>query len=169
MLNEPFDSHFNIHPKHYFFSISLRHELEQAADQMALENFEAPLIFAANTQSNRKHIQTFQKRWQIFHDAPAEVYLYDNFKQIQSTVEQGLHLQKSAERIRNIRNTTKLPLHAEPRSRRDIDAIYLLGSAEETRMLLKSFINVGINTEASPPKLFQAHVHTNSAKAEDTT
>lgn len=46
-----------------------------------------------------------------------------------------------------------IPLKTQPRSRRDIDAVYIVaGNAELT--LIKPFIEVAVNPDTIPPKLF---------------
>ncbi len=160
LLNQPSELTQKPQTAHYFFSISLAHELEQAAEHMTQMRYHSPLIFSADTPSNRKYIAAFQNRWQQFHDTPAQTVFYQHFNDIEKRVSEGLHTQDSQARIGEIKRLTKLPIYAEPRSRQDIDAIYLLGSPQEVRML-RSFIDIKVNVKPEPPKIFA------SSKAHD--
>jgi outer membrane PBP1 activator LpoA protein len=71
-------------------------------------------------------------------------------------------LKSSESRIVQMDKLLGLEMENQPRSRRDIDAVYIVaGSAELT--LIKPFIEVAINPEATPPKLF-ANSNSNSGK-----
>ncbi len=46
-----------------------------------------------------------------------------------------------------------IPLQSQPRSRRDIDAVYIVANSSQLT-LIKPFIEVAVNPDATPPKLF---------------
>ncbi len=62
-----------------------------------------------------------------------------------------------------------IPLESQPRSRRDIDAVYIVAKSSELT-LIKPFIEVAINPDTIPPKLFSnSRSNSSSKQYEDLT
>ena len=62
-------------------------------------------------------------------------------------------LESSQARIYQMNALTKIELESQPRSRRDIDSVYMVARSSEL-VLLKPFIDVAINPGITVPKLY---------------
>ena len=78
---------------------------------------------------------------------------FSSRKQIQQEIASVFGLTDSQNRIKQMQQVLGMELEAEPRSRRDTDSVYLIANVNELT-LLKPFIEVAINPDASQPKLY---------------
>lgn len=131
-------------PQHYFFSFDSSLEAVQAAEKIAIENHHKPIVIAQNTRNTKQTAETFAKIWQSNHGYSPEVIFFDDKDNIQNTVKDILDVQRSADRDIAANRTYKKAVKSDLRSRRDIDAIYLVADVTQTR-LLKPFIDVNVS------------------------
>lgn len=140
-------------PNTCFFTLSPEQEAQQAANYIQEKNHQFPLIIAPNNSLGKRVTQAFSNQWKGLTGKPAESVFFANTAAMQKTVQQAFGLTESYTRGRNISQLLELDLKTEQRSRRDIDAVYLVANSDELT-LLKPFIEVTVNPEVAPPKLF---------------
>ena len=136
-----------------FFTLSPEQEAKQAAHFIAKKKHRHPLIIAPKNEFGQRVSQAFSSEWKKQTGIPAEISLFQNQASMQNAVKEAFDLSGSQSRIYKMNQLLNLKLKAEQRSRRDIDAVYLIASADELT-LLKPFIEVAINPDADLPDLY---------------
>lgn len=136
-----------------FFTLSPEQEAEQAAIHIAQNQHRYPLVIAPNNGFGRRVSEAFSKQWEAQTGEPVAVEYFKNQATMQQTVQRVFGLTESLSRIQQMKQLLGLDMEAEKRSRRDIDAVYLVANAAELT-LLKPFIEVAINPDVVPPKLY---------------
>ncbi|WP_223824283.1 penicillin-binding protein activator [Candidatus Enterovibrio escicola] len=136
-----------------FFTLSPEQEAEQAALHIAQNQHRYPLIIAEDNQFGHRVSEAFSRKWQEITGHTAEKAFFKNLATMHKTVQQVFGLTESQSRIQQLRQILDLDIEAEQRSRRDIDAVYLIANTSELT-LLKPFIEVAINPNVKPPKLY---------------
>ena len=140
-------------PIHYAFFLSPEDEAKQAALLIAQDKYTNPLVIAPNSAYGKRVSNAFNDQWQELStdvDAQVEQHFFTNKAQLAKFIDQVLHTNKSKTRINQMTKMMDLPLKTEVRSRRDIDAIYLVSKRDEL-ILLKPFLDVSISPFA--PKI----------------
>jgi outer membrane PBP1 activator LpoA protein len=143
-------------PWHYAFPLSPEEEAKQAAQLVASQQHKKPLVIAENSAYGERIADAFKQQWSALNSASeiqAEAYFFNNKAQLPQFIEQLLQTDKSKNRIAQMKAITYLPLESEVRSRRDIDAIYIVSKRDEL-ILLKPFIDVSISPFASAMPLY---------------
>lgn len=136
-----------------FFTLSPEQEAKQAALFIANKKHLFPLIIAPDNEFGRRVSDAFSQEWKRETGIPAEISLFKNRASMQKTVQTAFDLSGSQTRIYQMNQIINAKMKSEQRSRRDIDAVYLIASADELT-LLKPFIEVAINPDANPPQLY---------------
>ncbi|MEZ8027373.1 LppC family lipoprotein [Enterovibrio norvegicus] len=136
-----------------FFTLSPEQEAQQAALHIAQNNHKFPLVIAPNNGFGKRVSDAFSKEWEEATGEKAETEFFKNRAAMQKTVQRVFGLTESQGRIQQMNQILGLDMEAEQRSRRDIDAVYLVANAGELT-LLKPFIEVAINPDVQPPKLY---------------
>ncbi|WP_429737940.1 penicillin-binding protein activator [Enterovibrio makurazakiensis] len=136
-----------------FFTLSPEQEAEQAALHIAQNMHEFPLVIAPDNRFGRRVSDAFSKQWEAETGEPAEVEFFKNRSAMQKTVKRVFGLTESQGRIQQMNQLLGLDMESEQRSRRDVDSVYLVANAGELT-LLKPFIEVAINPDVKPPKLY---------------
>ncbi len=154
MLNMP-DGVVN-DPDRYYFSLSPTEEAAQTAQYFKEQGIKNPLIIANSRSSSKKMVESFTQAWEKIYDEQPKVYYYSNNKEIKTKVQDALSVKESKARIRAIKNTFGFQLKADFRSRRDIDAIYLLTQGDEVK-LLKPFVDVNTSVFAEPISTYASY------------
>ncbi|ATF08978.1 penicillin-binding protein activator [Candidatus Enterovibrio altilux] len=142
-----------------FFTLSPEQEAKQAALHIAQNNHHYPLVIAPNNKFGHRVSSAFSIEWQSVTGKIPEIKYFENRDTMQETVQQVFGLTESQGRIQQINQILGLNMASEQRSRRDIDAVYLVANSGELS-LLKPFIEVAINPNVNPPK-FYASSHSN--------
>lgn len=137
----------------YYFALSPSDEANDAANRLFKDGIKIPLILASNDKLGHNMADSFNKTWQALTHTPAEIHYYDAGDKMKVTVQKALGVIDSKERIAALKRALNLPLKADFRSRRDIDAIYML-SASHDLALLKPFIDVNFSVFAQPVPLY---------------
>lgn len=146
-LNEQEQGLVTTHPLQHFFALDSETEIRQAAKHMAQRGHQHPVVFAPATARGRQQAEVFARAWQAqFADTmPIAMGSYSSTEEMKSAVQQQLGVSQSDARIYQVKIAAgKIIVDAEARSRADLDAVYLVGGIEQTR-LLKPFIDVNIS------------------------
>gem|GEM_PF-2414529 len=150
---------------HYAFPLSPESEAEQAAERIFNNKHKKPLILAPQSNFGERVSKAFEARWKVLNQAeqeksdntlehyPAETHFFTKKSEFAKFVASALQTDKSQQRINQMRSAISLTLEAELRSRRDVDAIYIIGDRGEL-ILLKPFIAVTISPFANSIALY---------------
>jgi outer membrane PBP1 activator LpoA protein len=141
---------------HYAFALSPEGEAEQAAELIFQNKHRKPLILAPKSNYGQRVATAFETRWEKLNTAqqdktesmlesyPAETHYFSSKPELAKFIDSTMQTNKSKQRINQIKGIINKPLQTEVRSRRDVDAIYLVSDRSEL-ILLKPFIAVSIS------------------------
>lgn len=136
-----------------YFTLSPEQEAEQAAVHLFKQGFKHPLYLAPQGTMGERLSQAFSDKWfQLTAKRPSISY-FGSKAQLQQKVNSVFGIESSQARIYQMNALASMELEAQPRSRRDIDAVYMVAKSSEL-VLLKPFIEVAINPGIKPPKLY---------------
>ncbi|MFQ6371943.1 penicillin-binding protein activator [Shewanella sp. YIC-542] len=136
----------------YYFALSPTQESADAAQRMYQDGIERPLLLVSNDNIGRRMAESFNASWQSLTDEAAEVHYFapDNMR---DTVQTALGVSDSQHRIKQLRSVLGSQIKADFRSRRDIDAIYMICS-NQALPLLKPYIDVNFSVFAEPVPIY---------------
>lgn len=146
-------------PWHYAFPLSPEGEAKQAAELIANQTHKSPMLLAPNSIFGKRIAKAFNVHWtELAQDnkdlAPqAEVHLFNDKAQLNEFMKSALQTDVSERRISQMKSLTNLSLQTEVRSRRDIDAIYIISKRDELN-LIKPYIDVSISPFAPSIPLY---------------
>ncbi|KZN51211.1 hypothetical protein N482_00975 [Pseudoalteromonas luteoviolacea NCIMB 1942] len=153
-LNEVDESEVErVHSEHFYFALNPEHEVEQAMVHFLAKGYQKPMILAPDTPSGQRLIAHFNQQWQGFSHTHPEVGFYSNSEDMVKVITELLEVDSSKTRIKEVSNLFRSEVESETRSRRDLDTIYILGDAIETR-LLKPYLDVNVSTFAERIPLY---------------
>ena len=143
---------------HFSFTLSPEDEAAQAATFMQLNGHKNPLILAPNNDYGKRVAAAFNEQWNKSHNGKqnskyVEVHYFKNKGQFAHFVDKALKTNESKQRINQMIAVTRDKLEYEVRSRRDIDAIYVVSKRNEL-ILLKPFISIAISPFAKEIPLY---------------
>lgn len=136
-----------------YLALSPEQEVEQAAKHLFTQGYKYPLILAPKGRLGDRIEEAFKEEWSKYSNNDVATSFFSDKRQLQRNVNQIFGLQESQQRIAQMDNLINLPLETEPRSRRDVDAVYIVAKNSELT-LIKPFIEVAINPDAKQPALF---------------
>ncbi|MEH6396371.1 penicillin-binding protein activator [Pseudoalteromonas sp.] len=139
--------------QHFFFALNPEHEVQQALEHFLTVGYQKPLLLAPNNSAGQRLVDFFNMQWQRYSETAPQVGLYNDKKDMPTTIVSLLEVDKSKERIATVKALFKQEVESETRSRRDIDVIYILGDAIETR-LIKPYLDVNVSTFADRIPLY---------------
>ncbi|PSW18492.1 penicillin-binding protein activator [Photobacterium sanctipauli] len=151
-LNEPEQSSMT-QGNACYFSLSPEQEAEQAARHLFAKGHQSPMVLAPGNSFGRRVTDAFTEQWQQLTGDSPTTRQFSSRKQIQQEVAAVFGLTESQARIDQMQQLLGIELEGQPRSRRDTDAVYLIANMNELT-LLKPFIDVAINPDVQPPKLY---------------
>ncbi|MFD2165127.1 penicillin-binding protein activator [Thalassotalea euphylliae] len=130
----------------YQYAISMRPEDEaiQAAASLAKKDYKMPIVLVHNDSVSQRIAKAFTSEWHRATGYSPTNLPFERGKTLQTTLKSALGVHQSQSRIKEIDRRIKFNLKADPRNRRDIDMIYIVGSPTQTR-LLKPYIDVNIS------------------------
>lgn len=130
----------------YQAALSMRPEDEavQAAATLSQQNYKKPIVLSHNDWVSKRIAITFSHQWQLSTGNTVDIVYFDQGQQMQTSLKDSLDVNVSQSRIKQLNSRLKHNIKSEPRNRRDIDMIYLVGSAAQTR-LIKPYIDVNIS------------------------
>ncbi len=147
---------FNDISWHYAFPLSPENEAKQAARKIHSDKHQNPLIIAPNSDYGRRVARAFKAQWAQLtpnNRVQIEAYYFNSTATFPDFIEHLLHTDKSKKRIQQMKSITYLALETEVRSRRDVDAIYIVSKRNEL-ILLKPFIDVSVSPFAPKMPLY---------------
>ncbi|KJY82225.1 penicillin-binding protein [Vibrio galatheae] len=136
-----------------YLALSPEQEVAQAAKHLAQQGYQYPLILAPQGRLGSRVVEAFEQEWQQHSDNKVAVNLFGDKRQLQRDINKVFGLQDSQQHIAQMEALLDIPLESQPRSRRDIDAVYIVANGSELT-LIKPFIEVAINPDTTPPKLY---------------
>ncbi|WP_413111120.1 penicillin-binding protein activator [Thaumasiovibrio sp. DFM-14] len=136
-----------------YFTLSPENEAQQAALHLFDRGYQYPLILGPQSDFGQRVSDAFNQQWHQLSNHDADSQYYRERKELQQKINAVFGLKESQERIDQMEQLLALPLEAEQRSRRDIDAVYMVATQAELT-LLKPFIEVAINPGTRSPALF---------------
>jgi len=120
----------------YYFSLSSNDEAIAAAKKMYNDGIKQPLVLAPNNRTGNRLSEEFNKQWQSLTDGTSETYKYKSRSDMQNTVTSLFSVTSSNQRIRLMQNLVGTDVKAKTRSRRDIDAIYIIATPSEAMLAI---------------------------------
>ena len=134
---------------HFFYALSLEDEASQMAELFQQKGYQHPVVISARNNISQRMQQHFASQWQALGHPTPELYQFSAKAELESIVSSLLETDSSQNRIRSISGlvSSNIKLEAEPHSRLDIDAIYLLADPVQTR-LFKPYVDVSVNQTA---------------------
>ncbi|NOH80645.1 YraN family protein [Vibrio sp. RE86] len=136
-----------------YLALSPEQEVAQAAKHLAKQGYSYPLILAPKGRLGARVVEAFEQEWQQHSDTKVAVSLFGDKRQLQRDINNVFGLQASQQNIAQMESLIDIPLESQPRSRRDVDAVYIVAKSSELT-LIKPFIEVAINPDTVPPKLY---------------
>jgi len=139
----------------FSFSLSKDAEALQGIEYLFSQGKKHPVIVAPNNAQGHKIGSLFNERWLALNEddptiKPIEAFYFDDDKQLKKTIEQLFETDKSQSRINYMRLLVGTKMKSETRSRRDIDAVYLVANPKQTGMLMPS---IKVTVSASAPQV----------------
>lgn len=147
MLNKP--SSLNNDMNQFYFTLSPTEEAKDIAHHLNELSVYKPIIISNNKKISQRMVEAFQEEWLHLNDEEPQVIYYKNIKDIKDKVEEILYVKQSKAQILKVKNVLGHSIKADFRSREDVDALYLIASPNEIK-LLKPFVDVSISVFASP-------------------
>lgn len=139
--------------QHYFFALNPEHEVQQALEHFLAKGYQKPMLLAPNNANGQRLVDYFNIQWQRYSETKPQIGFYNDNKDMPNTITSLLEVDKSKQRIKMVKSLFKQEVESETRSRSDIDAIYILGDAIETR-LIKPYLDVNVSTFAERIPLY---------------
>lgn len=143
--------------EHYYFSLTPEDEALQLAQYIQNKQFTRPIIIAADNSITQRMAQAFIDEWNnnVNINKPDLVTFKDN-KDMREGVTEMLGVAQSKDRIKQIEQLADVEVIGQERNRRDIDAVVLFATPEQTELLnpiieasLSSFADVSLSVFAS--------------------
>ncbi len=146
-------------------ALSMRPEDEaiQAAATLSQKRYNKPIVLSHQDRVSKRIALAFSQRWQLSNGNPVEIVYFNEGKQMQDSLKESLDINKSKARIKQLNGRLQNTIKSEPRNRRDIDMIYLVGTAAQTR-LIKPYIDVNTSPFADVIPVYassRSHSHFN--------
>ncbi|MCK5818837.1 MAG: penicillin-binding protein activator [Psychromonas sp.] len=142
---------------HFSLTLSPEEEARQAATIMQFDGYKHILIIAPQNDYGKRVVDAYSKQWDVNHSAlpyqAIEAHFFKNKAGFSKFINDAMLTNKSKVRIAQIKSITDLKLESKVRSRRDINAIYIVSKRSEL-ILLKPFINISISPFASQIPLY---------------
>ena len=139
--------------QHYFFALNPEHEVQQALEHFLAKGYQKPMLLAPNNANGQRLVDYFNIQWQRYSETKPQIGFYNDNKDMPNTITSLLEVDKSKQRIKTVKSLFKQEVESETRSSSDIDAIYILGDAIETR-LIKPYLDVNVSTFAQRIPLY---------------
>lgn len=163
LLNLP--NKYSLKPHQTAISMRPEDEAVQAAASLVKKDYKHPVMLVHEDNVSKRIAHAFSQEWQRLTSKPIEIVPFKQGKTMQDNLKASLDVDKSQARIKAIDSRIKQTIKYEARNRRDVDMIYIIGSATQTR-LLKPYIDVNISPFANAIPIY-ASSRSHSAKIDD--
>lgn len=139
----------------FSFSLTREAEAEQGLEYIYQQGKRKPVIVAPDNVQGHKIARVFNDKWlELNQDdpevKPIEAFYFDSDAKLKQTIEMLFETDQSQARINHMRLLVGKKMKSETRSRRDIDAIYLVANPKQTGMLMPS---VEVTVSAFAPQV----------------
>ncbi|BCG16560.1 penicillin-binding protein activator [Vibrio alginolyticus] len=152
-----------------YLALSPEQEAAQAAKHLFSEGYNFPLILAPKGIFGERVTEAFNKEWRKYSSNKVAASYFGDKRQLQKDINEVFGLQESKQRIAQMQSLMRIKLETQPRSRRDVDAVYIVARSTELT-LIKPFIEVAINPDAKAPQIFSSsRSNSGGATYEDLT
>lgn len=154
----------NPNQQHFYFGLTPEDEAEQAAKALFKMGYKKPSIIAPNNSFGKRLGEKFSETWLSQRSQEPiltpEISFYTDQAEMQRAVKGLMDVDLSKQRISRLRSIVSQHLRdnrkfrsnklfTETRNRKDLDVIYVIGNAVQTR-LLKPFIDVNTSPFTTP-------------------
>jgi len=155
-LNSPRD--INRLANQFYFAMDKESEVTQGVHHIHQLGKERPVIVAPDNVRGHQMAQLFAQQWTDLHEHDAEFndaekIFFTKDSTLKATIEQLFETDESQKRINHIRLLVGNSMKSETRSRRDIDAIYLVANPKQASMLMPS-VEVTVSAFSSQVPVF---------------
>lgn len=131
----------------FYFALSMEDEASQMAQLFAQKNYRRPVVISSANNVSMRMQQHFAAEWRkLGNDAP-EMHQFNSKEELETLINSLLETDRSRDRVKQISSLLPQKLEADPHSRLDIDAIYLIADPVQTR-LFKPFVDVSVSQTA---------------------
>ncbi|MFT7681119.1 MAG: outer membrane PBP1 activator LpoA protein [Moritella dasanensis] len=120
----------------YYFSLSSNDEAIAAAKKMYKDGIKHPLVLAPNNRTGNRLSEEFNQQWHLLTKGTSETYKYKSRSDMQNTVTSLFSVTSSNQRIRLMQNLVGADVKTKTRSRRDIDAVYIIATPSEAMLAI---------------------------------
>jgi uncharacterized protein len=141
---------------HYAFPLSPENEARQAAKMIYADLHKNPLIIVPKSSYGERVADAFKEQWSTLtpeSNVQIEAHYFQSKAKLNTFIADVLQTDKSKRRINQMKSIVNVSLETEVRSRRDIDAIYIVSKRDEL-ILLKPFIDVSVSPFAQKIPLY---------------
>lgn len=137
-----------------YFALTPESDARNAAAFMQQEGIQHPLMLQSGSSSFQRISRAFTEDWQDSeqNDSKFDAVTIASEKTMQKQLREVMDVTASRARSKQLATDLGLELESEPRSRADIDAVYLAASPQQAR-LLKTFVDVTLSPFAKPVKI----------------
>ena len=125
-----------------FFALAPEDEATQLADYIYQNGFKTPIVVSAQNSINQRMETAFTTRWQELNGNKAQgkqvkltTVQFTDSNSLREGITQSLDVAQSHDRIKQIEYMVNEKLYNVPRNRRDVDAIIVFASPEQTELL----------------------------------
>ncbi len=146
LLNTPTET--PAQPNYFVLSMQVEDEAKQVAFELAQKKPLKLLLISASGNTEKRFTDAFAAQWFIQTKQVPEILILNKDVSLQAQIQQALDVDDSRERVNKIKAIVKHKVEDETRNRRDIDMIFLVADAQETR-LLKPYIDVNTSPFAN--------------------
>ncbi len=115
----------------YYLSLSPEGDAAQVALRMHQDGRRTPLLILPQGPLGQRSAQGFSAQWQALTGETPTAAFFSSREQLQSSLNATFGVEASQRRINELQSVLGQPLNAAPRSRQDVDAIFLLASPLE--------------------------------------
>ncbi len=150
-LNEP--STLNTQTNTCYFSLSPEQEAQQSAQHIFTSGMHYPLVLVPNSGFGKRVGNAFIEQWKKLTGRTPELKYIGSPNQYQKELANIFGLNASKTRIQQMQRLLGSNVKGESRSRRDIDAVYVIANKTDLA-LLKPSIEVTLNPGIKSPQLF---------------
>jgi len=126
------------------FSMSPEDEAIQAAASLSQIGFKQAIVLSHQDKVSKRIALAFVSKWQEKTGQSLDIVYFEQGSVMQDNLQASLGIKSSQSRIDELQGRVKQTIKAQTRNRRDIDMIYVVGSAQQTR-LVKPYIDVNIS------------------------
>lgn len=141
------DGNYSVKPEQFYFALSMEDEAAQMAALFQQKNYRRPVVISSANNISVRMQQRFAAHWQELGNSAPELHRFNSKEELESLISRVLETDRSRERVKQISSLIAPKLEADPHSRLDIDAIYLIADPIQTR-LFKPFIDVSVSQTA---------------------